>query len=134
MAPGPQLEPPAAGSLKISVLDRADPIMVGGKTTYLVSVTNDRQVSDRDVTISLALSAGLKVTNVTGATGVAATSADRRQIDLTPLAELRAGETVEYRVDAEGTAAGKQKIVVSAKSARGTTAVTGEQETTVNMP
>lgn len=133
-APGPAPEPPAAGSLKVSVLDLADPIMLGGKTTYLLSVTNDRAVSDSAVAISIALSDGLKFVKLTGPTVAAATSPDGRKIDVTPVAELRAGESLDYRLEVEGAKAGRQKIAVSVKSTRTTAAVTGEQETTVNMP
>jgi hypothetical protein len=120
--------------LKVSVLDMADPIMLGSKTTYLLSVTNDRAVSDSAVAISITLSDGLKFVKLTGPTVAAATSPDGRKIDITPVAELRAGESLDYRLEVEGSKAGRQKIGVSVKSSRTPTAVTGEQETTVNMP
>jgi hypothetical protein len=120
--------------LKVSVLDLGDPITVGGKARYRVAITNERTVSDTNVAITLQLSDGLKLTNIAGPTGAAATSNGGRQVDLTSIAEIRAGETVEYRIEATGERAGQQKLVVSVKSDKSQAAVTGQQETTVNAP
>src|SRR5439155_23155576 len=57
--------PPAAlasGSLKISASATANPISVNGVTTFVIGITNDRSVPDRDVSLSIqALDDGLSV-------------------------------------------------------------------------
>jgi hypothetical protein len=56
-------------------------------------------------------------------------------VELTPIAEIRAGEQVpDYKVEVEGTKAGRQKFRVIVKSTRTPTGITAEGETTVNMP
>jgi uncharacterized repeat protein (TIGR01451 family) len=131
----PVPEAPVAGNLKVVVRDLADPIMLGAKTTYLIQITNQRAAADHDVAITLQLSEGLKVTGIAGPTGAANSSPDGRTVELTPVAEIRANEQLpDYKVEVEGTKAGKQKLQVIVKSARTPAGVTAEAETTVNMP
>jgi uncharacterized repeat protein (TIGR01451 family) len=131
----PVPEAPVAGDLKVAVRDLADPIMLGAKTTYIIQVTNERAAADSDVTITLQLSEGLKLSGVTGPTAAANSSPDGRTIELTPVAEVRANEQLpDYKVEVEGVKAGKQKLQVIVKSARTPAGVTAEAETTVNMP
>ena len=130
-------QPPAAdvpGSLKATIAETADPIQVGRSTTYVITLTNDRAVSDQDVAITLQLSEGLKVTGAKGPTGIASSSPDSRVVELTPLRELRAGEQAVYRIEVTGTRAGKQRGKVTAKSTRTPAGTSVETETTVNMP
>lgn len=131
----PPVEPPAAGSLKVAVRDLADPIMFGAKTTYLIQLSNEGTVPDRDVVLTIQLSEGLKLTGITGPTTAASSTPDGRTIELVPIAEIRAGEQLpDYRLEVEGTKAGRQKLQVIVKSARSPAGVSAEAETTVNMP
>jgi uncharacterized repeat protein (TIGR01451 family) len=129
----PTTPAPAAGNLKVSIRDLADPIMIGGKTTFEIEVQNDRAVSDQDVLVTLELSAGLKVTTGRGPTEILSVSPDGRTIEMRPVREIRAGETLApYQIEASGTAAGPQQARVTVKSIRTPGGVTATVETTVN--
>jgi uncharacterized repeat protein (TIGR01451 family) len=130
----PPVAPPA-GNLAVTIRESADPIMQGGKTTYVIEIKNERAVSDRDVTLTLELSAGLKVVAARGPTDIVSVSADGRTVTLNPVAELRAGETLAaYSIEASGEMAGKQQARAVVKSALGPAGVTAQTETTVNQP
>jgi uncharacterized repeat protein (TIGR01451 family) len=132
--PTPPATPvPAAGNLKVSIRDLADPIMIDGKTTFEIEVQNDRAVSDQDVVVTLEMSAGLKVTTGRGPTEILSVSPDGRTIEMRPVREIRAGETLApYQIEASGTAAGSQQARVTVKSARTPGGITATVETTVN--
>jgi hypothetical protein len=134
----PPVEPPAAGDLKVSIRELADPIMVGGKTTYIVEILNDRKVSDRDVTLTLRLPDGLQFTKDTkarGPTGVAAVSPDGRVIEMSPVAEVRADEVLAaFQIEVTGAKPGKHRVRATVVSARSPAGVSVEAETTVNAP
>jgi hypothetical protein len=132
VAPPPVV--PEGGSLKVTVSDLADPIMIGGKTTYVVTLTIERTVADQDVAITLEASAGLELVGSSGPTALASRSQDGRSADVTPITELAAGEKVVYRITATGRQAGKQQLRVTVKSKLAPAGITAEGETTVNMP
>ena len=128
------MDPPVAGSLKITVRDLADPIRLGESATYLITVTNERAAPDRDVALTLELTPGLRFKRSSGPTDVAAFGAQNRVVEITPVAEARPGEILEYRVEVTGSAAGKQRLRATARSSRSPAGVSAEAETTVNMP
>ena len=133
----PAVEPPAAGDLKVSIRELSDPIVVGEKTTYVVEILNDRSVSDRDVVLKLQLPDGMQFTRdsrARGPTGVASVSADGRTVEMTPVAELRAGEAPVYQIEVFGTGPGKHKVTASVSSVRTPAGVAVDAETTVNAP
>ncbi|MCI0357239.1 MAG: hypothetical protein L0211_01980, partial [Planctomycetaceae bacterium] len=129
---------PTAGDLKVSIRELADPITVGGKTTYIVAITNDRQVSDRDVTLTLQLPDGMQFTRDTkalGPTGVVSVSPDGRTIEMNPIAELRPAEAPgAYQIEVLGTKPGKHRVRATVASVRSPAGVSVEAETTVNAP
>ncbi len=129
------VEPPAAGDLKISIRELADPIMVGGKTTYIVEILNDRQVSDRDVTLKLAIPDGMLFATSRGPTEIVGVSQDGRTVEMKPVAEIRAGEALAaYQVEVTGARPGKYKVRATVTSVRTPAGVSVEAETTVNAP
>ncbi len=131
----PPVTPPAAGDLKLTVGDLSDPIMLGGKTTIVVVVKNERAVSDENVTVTVQVSEGLKIAGATGPTGIATIAMDARSIEFVPVTEITAGETLRaFKIDATGEKAGKQTVRVSVTSKRSPAGVTAESDTTVNMP
>jgi hypothetical protein len=125
--------PPAAGNLKVTIADMSDPIKVGEKTTLLIEISNERMVADSDVVLTLELSDGLRVTGASGPSAV--TNSLPNGIEFAPVASIRPGEKLPaYKIEVTALKAGKQKSRITAKSARTTTAVSAEAETTVNMP
>jgi uncharacterized repeat protein (TIGR01451 family) len=134
MASRPPVAPPAAGGLKVMVGDLFDPIMIGGKTTIVVSITNERTVADENVAITIEVPDGLQITASSGPTDIARVAPDRRSVEITPVAEVMPGETLVYKIDCTGTAAGKHTARATVKSTRSPAGVTGTSETTVNRP
>jgi uncharacterized repeat protein (TIGR01451 family) len=137
--PAPQ-PTPAAGSLKVAASLLANPIKQGETTTCVITVTNDRTVTDQDVTISVQLVGdGLKLTRApvkASATPAVRVGADA--IEFAPLREMRAGEslnqTAPYRIEVEGVRPGRHRIRVTVTSARSPQGVVAEAELTVSAP
>jgi hypothetical protein len=69
-----------------------------------------------------------------GPTGVASVSADGRTVEMTPVAELRAGEAPVYQIEVFGTRPGKHKVTATVASVRTPAGVAAQAETTVNAP
>jgi uncharacterized repeat protein (TIGR01451 family) len=129
------VEPPAAGDLKVTIRELADPIVVGGKTTYIVEILNDRQVSDRDVTLKLEIPEGMQFATNRGPTEIVGVSRDGRTVEMKPVAEIRAGEALAaYQVEVSGQRPGKYKVRATVTSVRTPVGVSVEAETTVNAP
>jgi hypothetical protein len=129
------VEPPAAGDLKVSIRELADPIVVGGKTTFIVEILNDRQVSDRDVTLKLEIPEGMQFATNRGPTEIVGVSRDGRTVEMKPVAEIRAGEALAaYQVEVSGERPGKYKVRATVTSVRTPAGVSVEAETTVNAP
>jgi uncharacterized repeat protein (TIGR01451 family) len=122
------------GELKVSIADTDDPIAVKTATTYIVSIENGRNVSDRNVKLTVHLPAGMEFVNIRGPVGAQSRSEDGRTIELTPIAELRAGETLNpFRIEVRGIRIGKHTVRVTVDSFRSTRPVEGEEDTTVNI-
>ena len=125
---------PAAGTLRVTIAETADPIQEGRNTTYLIVLRNERTVADRDVTLTIVASEGLKIVGIAGPTREVGVTPDGRQAELSPIAEMRAGEQLPaYRIEVQGTRPGRQVFRVLVQSARDTAGQTVEVETTVNM-
>ena len=59
---GPPTPTGTAGSLRVTASALANPIMVGGTTTYVINIVNDRNVPDQDVALSVqAMDDGLTI-------------------------------------------------------------------------
>jgi uncharacterized repeat protein (TIGR01451 family) len=121
LPPTPSAPPPAqpqGGGLRIAATALASPIMVNGTTTFLVNVTNDRAVADREVAISVeVVGEGLAV-RIAGGTPTPPAAVSQRAIDFVPIRELRPGESLSapYRLELRGLAPGRHIVRVRATS------------------
>jgi len=123
--------PAVEGNLVITVADQGDPIKVGQETTYLIIVKNDRAVSDKNMTLTIKIPEGLLLKKFTGSTRHR-TSEDFRTIQINPVKEIRAGETLPpFRLQVVAQRAGKFQLLVQANSLRTAKAVEATEETTV---
>lgn len=118
------------GNLTVSIADQSDPIRVGQSVTYLIVIKNDRNVSDKNVALTVTFPTGIDFERVRAPQPTL--RASDREVDLSPIAELRAGESVTLRVDAEARQVGQFKVRCTVKSLRSPTGVTDEEQTTVN--
>jgi hypothetical protein len=125
---------PAAtsGQLKVDISELGDPINVGGRTVYVITVTNDRPAADKDVTLVLQFSPGLRFEKIEGPVRIQANSPDGQTITLAPIREVRAGEQLRpFRIEASGTAAGQQALLVRVTSQLTPEGVQDSETTTV---
>ncbi|MEQ8785354.1 MAG: hypothetical protein RIC55_03610 [Pirellulaceae bacterium] len=123
---------PVTGNLSISIADQADPVRVGQRVTYLIVVKNDRNVSDKNVAVTISFPAGLDFKSLRGP--IQPVRSSSREVDLAPIAELRAGESVTLRVEAEPQRAGRFVVRSSVTSLRSGDGLSSEADTTVNAP
>jgi uncharacterized repeat protein (TIGR01451 family) len=138
-APAPAAPPPAAGSLKVTASVLANPIRQGTTTTCNINVTNDRAVTDQDVTISVQLIGdGLTLTRAPVKSSVTpAVRVGPGSVEFAPIREMRAGEQFDrtpYRVEVEGVKPGRFKIRVTVTSSRTPAGVVAEADLEVVGP
>lgn len=122
----------ADGNLQIVITEEADPVKQGTNFLYFITLTNNRAVSDREVSLRITLSEGLQFQNWTAGVPVASASPDKRTITIKPITELRPHETLRsFNLLVSATGAGKQSVRVDAVSQRVPGGVTQVLETTV---
>jgi len=123
-----------SGTLKLTVVDLDDPLRVGGSTTYLITIENDRDVADKNVTLSFTVPAKLRFEKFTSddrRMTVKPEGPGSRTLTVTPIAELRPGESVTVRVETTATAAGLVRFRAKLESLRLTEPVETTTDTTI---
>jgi len=122
-----------SGGLAITVVDRNDPIKPQGETSYIIVIKNDRNVSDKEVTLVVDIPPELRFVGVTGPTEFARMQGT--QVVLKPIKEMRANETLApYTVKVTGLLVGKATLRASVFSQRSPGGVEESETTTINSP
>ena len=122
------------GDLKVQLADRKNPIAVNETTTYIIVIENARNVSDKNVRLTITLPPGMEFVKLNGPVGARGQSPDGRTIEVAEIAELRAGETLKaFYVEARGVRIGKHTVKVRVDSFRSPQAVEASKDTTVNI-
>ena len=123
---------PSGKGLKISVNDNHDPIMVGKKLTYTITVTNESFEPDRDLVLSVTVPPELEP-RATGNFGPANLGARivGQNIVFDKLLEIRGGESLPYHVCVDTKRAGTAVLKVSLTSRNSTFPINEQTETTV---
>ncbi|TVS13601.1 MAG: hypothetical protein EA424_21310 [Planctomycetaceae bacterium] len=122
------------GTLRVSIADTRDPIAVNGTTTYIIGIENARDASDRNVTLTILLPPGIEYVSLKGPVAARRLSDDQRTIEVTPIAEVRANETLHpFYLEARGTRIGKHTVRVRVDSFRSAQPVEAETDTTVTV-
>jgi uncharacterized repeat protein (TIGR01451 family) len=117
-----------AASIAFQVVDTADPIEVGGETTYEIRVTNQGSKEATNVQLAVSLPDGLKAIDADGPTRF---TMNGRQVQFQALAQLPPkGETI-YRIRVQCMAAGDHRCHVQLLSDDMRTPVTKEEGTRV---
>src|SRR5205085_9973683 len=106
---------------------------------YAASITNDRNMSDKNVVVTFILPEGVSVVSVAGPLGTPGTVEEGgRSVKFKPIAEMRAKESIPgaatrtgVGIELKAERPGKYRVRVEVRSQRSPTAVTAEQETTV---
>ena len=127
--------PAPTGGLRLTVLDITDPVRVGDRTTYVIRLKNEANISDQNVVLQIDVPPELSVEAIDGPVAQAQTSPDGRTITMQAVRELRPGETLQdFRVEVTARGPARQtKLVARARSARNPQGVTAEQTTAIVM-
>jgi hypothetical protein len=105
-------------ALQVSVKDSVDPVVVGGRTTYLVRVKNAGTEAARQVEVVAEVPQSLRPTRGTGP-GANATIADKKeafQLVFPPIDTLAPGAEASLVIEAEARIAGAAQLDVTVKS------------------
>lgn len=125
--------PPAAqpATVTVSVAETADPIKVGGATTYQVVVTNSSQQSAFDVEVTVKFSDQLQLQEFSGPPGSGRGSSTASAVRFAAIRELRAGEAQTFELRYRGAKPGKAQVQVEVTSRDARAPATAEQTTEV---
>jgi uncharacterized repeat protein (TIGR01451 family) len=106
-----------AATIALTVTDRGDPVRVGDEFSYVLSVQNAGDRPDTDVALVVTLPEGI---TFRGATGPAEYRLVGRELQFTPVRELRTIDSLTFvvrvRADRPGTARLSAKVTSRATS------------------
>ena len=109
-----QISVEAVSALQLEVVDSVDPVQVGGQTVYEITIINEGQAEDRNLTVSAELPEGAVFADAQGATDLQGEGG--QTVSFAPVDVLPAGESVTWYVtiDAESANNGGQfKVTVN---------------------
>lgn len=113
--------------LTFQIADTADPIEVGGETTYELRVRNAGSRNDGNVMVQFQLPPGLQLLG----TDLDSNNDGRGNVVFSPAPNLAAGEELVYRVRVRGDVAGNHLIKAIVQSNESEVPVTKEESTKV---
>jgi len=121
------------GKLEVAIADCDDPILINTTTRYIVVIRNSRNISDWNVTLTIHLPLGMEFVKLSGPVGGRSKSEDGRTIEATPIARLRAGETLNpFFIEVRGSRTGKHTVRVKVNSLRSAEPVIADEGTVVD--
>jgi len=115
-------------AILFQVVDLADPVEVGGETTYEVRVVNQGSKTATNVQVLATLPPELKPT---GAEGPTRHEISGHDVQFQPLAKLAPKAEITYRIHVEGLAPGDLRVQVQLLTDEMTKPVTKEESTRV---
>jgi hypothetical protein len=121
--------PAAPGKLSLSVADLTDPVKVDSETTYQILLKNESSSSDRNVVLTVRVPPEMTLRVLGGP--VKAKVLSDRSVKFDPIAELRAGESINFDVTLKARTAGSAVLQAEATSQRQTEPVKDEETTQV---
>ncbi|MGB6045728.1 MAG: DUF11 domain-containing protein [Pirellulales bacterium] len=104
--PTAAIETPGAAALKLNITDLRDEVAIGQTIAYEVTITNLRNVPDHNVELFLDFPAGMTPVP-TGTEGPSQPTIAGRRVRFNPVAELRAEETLIFRIAVRADRAGR---------------------------
>jgi uncharacterized repeat protein (TIGR01451 family) len=125
---GGQAPAAAPGAVTLSVADTADPIKLGGQTTYQIVLENKGETSVFEVEVSVKYTDELRLQEIGGLLRGSITAGAVR---FPAIRELRAGEPLDFQLRFVGARAGTGRVQVEVKSRGQPKPVTSEQTTEV---
>ncbi len=119
----------AASKLSVAVADQADPIRAGGDTTYQIVVTNSGVGPARQVALAVTVSPEMTITKVQ--TSPVRGTMFPRSVRFTPIAEVRAGESITFELRVRGDRAGTGNLHAEVTSDRDKTPIAADESTQI---
>ena len=113
--------------LTFQINDSADPIEIGGETTYEIRLSNTGTRNDSNVRVQLQFPQGIEILS----SDADAETDGRGLIAFAPRRELAAGGEITYRVKARGVAPGLNIVKAVVASDQSQVPVTKEESTMV---
>jgi uncharacterized repeat protein (TIGR01451 family) len=123
------------GGLKLTVSDLGDPVGVGEAAKYYIAIENAQRESAKEVVLRVILPAGNTRFAAAPPPGITQSAAsDGRTVTFSPIAEIRAGETVNFVVDVTLNEPGQAVLRAEVTSQGTTSPVAVEEDTNVVVP
>jgi len=116
-------------ALNVCVTETEDMICVGERTSYVINVMNQGSEADNNVVVTVTLPPELKAL---GGTGEVPAKVDGQTVTFAPLNNLRARQTVSYRVDVEAVKSGDARVQIQVTSDSVKTPIVQQESTVVN--
>lgn len=101
-------------AILLEVIDRQDPVPVGGGTTYVITATNQGSAPGTNLRIRCQLEDNLAFVDSSGPTEVETKSGDF--VEFAPLSTLSPGDSAAWRVNVNAAAAGDVRFRVELRS------------------
>jgi len=115
-------------ALLVEFIDTDDALLVGQKTNYVLSITNQGSSKDRNVTTTIVYPENIKPLSVTGPTHG---KIDGQTVTISSYNELGAKETIKYVVEAQAVAKGSRNVEVKVNTDARETPVIENENTTI---
>ncbi len=126
----PTEETPPVADLKLQMTDLRDEVAVGQTVTYEVTIRNPGEVVDRNVELVLSVPVGMSPV-ATGMVAPSKATIAGRRVRFNPVAEIRPGETLIYRIPVRADRAGRFVVEAKAVSAGQRKALLVNEETNI---
>ncbi len=121
-----------SGSITLKVDEFGDPVQVGQKTSYVITIENDSDRPEKNVVLAIQFPPGLKFTKLSGPVAGRRVSPDGQKVTVNPVLEMRPGERLNpFRVEATGVREGDHTLEVRVSSESNPDGVTATEKTTV---
>ncbi len=109
--PEPPRQPsPAPSKLTLSIASLDEPVRMSGVSRYRISIENTGEKSDQNVQLTITFPPQLQPM-LEGARGPVRATVDRQRIVFDQVAEIRAGETLKFEVQARAVRPGQLRVV-----------------------
>ncbi|HYT88088.1 MAG TPA: hypothetical protein VEL76_05165 [Gemmataceae bacterium] len=121
-------------AFRFSVKDEGDPVLVGKRVLYRISVTNTGTLAANQVEVRAFLPPELKLVVPNGVKGPGQAVVKGQAIEFVPLDNIEPQQTLEYTIEAEGVKAGDARFRAELRSQALERPVVEEQSTRVIEP
>ncbi|MBI85275.1 MAG: hypothetical protein CMJ81_18940 [Planctomycetaceae bacterium] len=122
----------ASGGPELTLTDLSDPVRQGRQLVYLLRIFNNREVSDRNLQLTLEIPPELKLEKIQGPVKLDNRyPSTGRTIHMEPISELRAADEVTFRIEVIAVEAGPVRLQASLESLLSDSRIVVEEDTTI---